>query len=129
VALLAGVIILFLRGPVVGLYEISPLAAGNARRLMMIFALSAWLRSINFILFVGALRAGGDTRFAMFMELFSIWVIGVPAALIGGFVLQLPVHGVYMMVLIEELVKVFIISRRYLSRKWIHDLVNVPEAI
>ena len=125
VALFAGVIILFLREPVVGLYEISPLAADNARRLMLIFAASAWLRSINFILFVGALRAGGDTRYAMFMELFSIWVIGVPAALIGGFVLHLPVYGVYMMVLLEELVKVFIITRRYLSRKWIHNLVNV----
>lgn len=129
VAFLAGLLVLALRGPVVGLYEISPLAAENARKLMLIFAATAWLRSINFILFVGALRAGGDTRFAMFMELFSIWFIGVPAALIGGFVLRLPVTGVYAMVLLEELVKVFIMTRRYRSRKWIHDLVNVPEAI
>ena len=129
VALFAGLIILSLRGPMVNLYEISELAAANARRLMLIFASTAWLRSINFILFVGALRAGGDTRFAMFMELFSIWAIGVPAALIGGFVLRLPVTGVYMMVLLEELVKAFIITRRYLSRKWIHDIVNVPGVI
>jgi Na+-driven multidrug efflux pump len=129
VALIAGLIILLLREPVVSLYEISPQAAANARRLMLIFAMSAWLRSINFILFVGVLRSGGDTRFAMFMELTTIWVVGVPAALIGGFVLRLPVTGVYMMVLLEELVKVFVITRRYLSRKWIHDLVNVPEAI
>ena len=125
VAMLAGVIILFLRGPVVSLYDVSFQAADNARRLMLIFAASAWLRSINFILFVGVLRAGGDTRYAMFMELLTIWIVGVPAALIGGFVLHLPVYGVYMMVLLEELVKVFIITRRYLSRKWIHDLVNV----
>ena len=124
VALFAGLIIFLLREPVVGLYEISPQAAENARTLMLIFAASAWLRSINFILFVGVLRAGGDTRFAMFMELFSIWLIGVPAALIGGFVLHLPVYGVYMMVLLEELVKVFIITHRYLSRKWIHNLVS-----
>lgn len=129
VALFAGLIILLLREPVVSLYEISPQAAANARRLMLIFASTAWLRSINFILFVGVLRSGGDTRFAMFMELTTIWVVGVPAALIGGFVLRLPVTGVYMLVLLEEIVKVFIISRRYLSRKWIHDLVNVPEAI
>jgi len=125
VALLSGLTIFFLRGPVVSLYEISPQAAENARTLMLIFASTAWIRSINFILFVGALRAGGDTKFAMFMELATIWIIGVPAALIGGFVLHLPVYGVYMLVLIEELVKVFIITRRYLSRKWIHDLVNV----
>jgi len=129
VALIAGLIILSVRGPVVSLYDVSSQAAENARMLMSIFAFTAWLRSINFILFVGALRAGGDTRFAMFMELTTIWVVGVPAALIGGFVLRLPVTGVYMMVLLEELVKVFVITRRYLSRKWIHDLVNVPEAI
>jgi Na+-driven multidrug efflux pump len=128
-ALLAGAFILSIRGPVIGLYDISEQAADNVFRLMTIFSLTAWLRAINFILFIGALRAGGDTRFAMFMELFSIWLVGVPAALIGGFVLHLPVYGVYMLVLLEEVVKVFVMVRRYLSRKWIHDLVNAPGAL
>ena len=84
------------------------------------------MRVFNFMIFIGALRAGGDTRFCMFTELFSVWVIGVPAALIGGFVLQLPVYGVYALVLMEEAVKAFIVFGRFLSRRWIHDLVNVP---
>lgn len=125
-ALILGVGVLFVRAPVVGLYEISPEVAESAKKLMTIFALTIWLRSINFILFVGALRAGGDTKFAMFMEIASIWLVGVPAALIGGFVLHLPVEGVYLMVLSEELVKSFVITRRFISRKWIHDLVSVP---
>jgi len=124
-ALLAGALILAVRNPVIGLYDISEQAAGYVFRLMTIFSLTVWLRGINFILFIGALRAGGDTRFAMFMEMLSIWLIGVPAALVGGFVLHLPVYGVYMMVLLEELAKVFVMVRRYLSRKWIHDLVNI----
>ena len=127
-AVLAGILILFIREPVIGLYNITEEVAYNAYRLMTVFALTAWLRSINFILFVGALRAGGDTKFAMFMEIFSIWTIGVPAALIGGFVLHLPVYGVYLMVLSEEVVKAFIITKRYLSRKWIHDLSTVASA-
>ncbi len=125
-ALISGGIVLLIREPIVGLYKISPEVAESAKRLMTIFSFTVWLRSINFVLFIGALRAGGDTRFAMFMEIFSIWLIGVPAALIGGFVLHLPVEGVYLMVLSEELVKVIIIFRRYLSRKWVHDLVSVP---
>ncbi len=125
-ALISGVIVLLIREPIVGLYKISPEVAESAKRLMTIFSFTVWLRSINFVLFIGALRAGGDTRFAMYMEIFSIWLIGVPAALIGGFVLRLPVEGVYLMVLSEELVKVIIIFRRYLSRKWVHDLVSVP---
>ena len=125
IAIFLGISILLLRMPIIGLYEISDEVATNVYKLLTIFALTLWLRSINFILFIGALRAGGDTRFAMFMEIFSIWAIGVPAALIGGFVLHLPVYGVYLLVLSEEAVKAIIIVRRYRSRKWIHDLVGV----
>ena len=124
-AAVAGVFVFSIRGFVAGLYQLSPSAEQNLMSIMLVFSLSAWLRMFNFMLFIGALRAGGDTRYAMFTELFSIWLIGVPAALIGGFVLRLPVYYVYALVLLEELVKAIVIFRRYLSRKWIHDLVNV----
>jgi putative MATE family efflux protein len=125
VAILIGILVLSLRATVVDLSKFSGPAADNLRGLMLVYALSIWLKVFNFMLFIGALRAGGDTRFAMFTELFSIWMIGVPSALIGGFVLHLPVYGVYAMVLLEEAVKAIIVLRRFLSRKWIHDLVNV----
>ena len=125
-SLIGGIIVIFVRGFVVGLAPISPSAAFNLRNIMLVYGLSIWLRVFNFMLFIGALRAGGDTRYAMFTELFSIWVIGVPAALIGGFVLHLPVYYVYAMVLLEEAAKAIIIFKRYISRKWINDLVNAP---
>jgi len=124
-ALMGGVIVLAMRETVISLYQLSPSGADNLRGLMLVYALSIWLRVFNYILFIGVLRAGGDTRYAMFTELFSIWAIGVPTALIGGFVLHLPVYWVYTMVLLEEAVKAIIVLRRFLSRKWIHDLVNV----
>jgi Na+-driven multidrug efflux pump len=124
-AILTGILVINLRETVVDLSKFSGPAADNLRGLMLIYSLSIWLRVFNFMLFIGALRAGGDTRFAMFTELFSIWLIGVPSALIGGFVLHLPVYGVYALVLLEEAVKAIIVLRRFLSRKWIHDLVNV----
>jgi Na+-driven multidrug efflux pump len=126
-AIIAGVFVLSIRDLVAGLYQLSPSALQNLHGLMLVYSLSIWLRVFNFMLFIGALRAGGDTRYAMFMELFSVWLIGVPSALIGGFVLHLPVYGVYAMVLIEELVKAIIILRRFLSRKWIHDLINFTD--
>ncbi|MFZ5878293.1 MAG: MATE family efflux transporter [Chloroflexota bacterium] len=125
-ALVAGALVISIREPFIGLglYDISPAAADNLRMLMLVFSLSLWLRVHNFMLFIGALRAGGDTRFAMFMEIFSIWVVGVPMALLGGFVLHLPVYWVYVLVLAEEVVKAVVIQFRFQSRKWIHDLVN-----
>ena len=126
IAFLAGAVVLLIREPVISLYEISSEVEKSAHQLMTIFAFTIWIRSLNFTLFIGVLRAGGDTRFGMYLEIFSIWLIGVPAALIGGFVLHLPVEGVYLLVFSEEIVKLFLIFRRYLSRKWIHDLVSVP---
>lgn len=124
-AILGGMFVLVLRETVIGLYPLSSSGTTDLYGLMTVYALSSWLRVFNFMIFIGSLRAGGDTRFCMFTELFSIWLIGVPAALIGGFVLHLPVYGVYALVLLEEAVKAVIVFGRFLSRRWIHDLVNV----
>jgi putative MATE family efflux protein len=119
-----GAPILLLRDAVVGLYELSPGGAANVRWLLTVMAGTLWIRMFNFTIFIGALRAGGDTRFALLMEICSIWLIGVPAAYVGAFVLHLPVYLVYLMVMLEELAKAFISGSRYRSKKWIHDLVN-----
>jgi len=123
-----GLIIFLLRDTVVSLYDLSPSGENNVRKLMLVMACMLWIRMYNFIVFIGALRAGGDTRFALFMEICSIWLIGVPAAYVGAFVLHLPVYLVYLMVMLEEIAKAFVSGWRFKSRKWIHDLVNVPAA-
>jgi putative MATE family efflux protein len=123
-AWLVGLIVISLRSVVVGLYDLSPSGENNVRMLMLMMACTLWIRMFNFSTFIGALRAGGDTRFALIMEVCSIWLIGVPAAYIGAFVLRLPVYYVYLMVVLEEVAKAFVSAWRFRSRKWIHDLVN-----
>ncbi|MBV6397040.1 MAG: putative FMN/FAD exporter YeeO [Anaerolineales bacterium] len=119
-----GLLTTLLRGWIVQLYDLSPGGAYNVRMLMLMMACTIWIRMFNFITFIGALRAGGDTRFALLMELCSIWLIGVPAAYLGGFVFHLPVYYVYLMIMIEEAAKSLVSLWRFRSRKWIHDLVN-----
>lgn len=124
-AWVVGLIVLSLRGAVVKLYDLSPSGEHNVRMLMLMMASVLWIRMFNFSTFIGALRSGGDTRFALIMEICSIWLIGVPAAYIGAFVLHLPVYYVYLMVALEEIAKAFVSGWRVYSRKWIHDLVNI----
>jgi putative MATE family efflux protein len=125
-AWLVGLIVALSRDALVnsGWFDLSPSGKHNVRMLMLMMASVLWLRMFNFSTFIGALRAGGDTRFALLMEISSIWLIGVPAAYIGAFVLQLPVYYVYLLVALEELAKAFVSGWRVYSRKWIHDLVN-----
>ena len=123
-AWLVGLIVILLRSTIVGLYDLSPSGEHNVRMLMLMMACTLWIRMFNFSTFIGALRAGGDTRFALLMELCSIWLIGVPAAYFAAFILHLPVYYVYLLVILEEVAKAFVSGWRFRSRKWIHDLVN-----
>lgn len=124
-AVIVGIIIFFLRDVVVARYDLSASGENNVRMLMLMMACTLWIRMFNFSTFIGALRAGGDTRFALLMEICSIWLIGVPAAYIAAFVFHLLVYYVYLAVSIEEIAKAFVSAWRFKSRKWIHDLVNV----
>ncbi|MBI5354704.1 MAG: MATE family efflux transporter [Chloroflexi bacterium] len=126
-AWIVGLIVVLLRDVVIGsgMYHLSASGIHNVRMLMLMMACTLWIRMFNFSTFIGALRAGGDTRFALFMEMGSIWLIGVPAAYVGAFVLHLPVYYVYLLVMLEEVAKAFVSGWRFRSRKWIHDLVNI----
>lgn len=126
-AWLVGLAVFIVRDVVIGWYNLSPAGIHNVRMLMLVMVCVLWIRMFNFITFIGALRAGGDTLFALVMEICSIWLIGVPAAYIGAFVLDLPVYIVYLMVGLEELAKAFVSFWRYRSRKWLHDVVNLDE--
>jgi Na+-driven multidrug efflux pump len=123
--ILVGGFILLLTEVILSFYKVPPEVILYARRAMLVLASFLWLRASNIILFIGVLRAGGDTRMAFILDAVIIWVVGVPLAYFGAFVLQLPVYLVYLLVMTEELLKCVIAMLRYNSRRWIHDLTRV----
>lgn len=127
-ALGVGGLILALRGPVLSLYAVSPQALEDASRILLVMGLALWVRISNMILVVGVLRSGGDTRFGLIIDTGSVWGVGVPLALLGAFVLHLPVYWVYLMVMSEEVVKYIFLLIRFFSRRWIHDVTLVGQS-
>jgi putative MATE family efflux protein len=127
-ALGVGGLILALRGPVLSLYAVSPQALEDASRILLVMGLALWVRISNMILVVGVLRSGGDTRFGLIIDTGSVWGVGVPLALLGAFVLHLPVYWVYLMVMTEEVVKYIFLLFRFFSRRWIHDVTMVGQS-
>ena len=123
-AAILGGIILLIRMPILSLYNVSAEVIHNSRYALIV--LGSWLtiRSLNTILVIGMMRSGGDTRYSLVLDGVIIWVLGVPMAILGGFILHLPVYWVYLFVMSEELLKCILGLRRYFSRKWIHDLTQ-----
>ena len=122
--LVAGVILLFLRGPILGLYNVSPKVIDDTYQIITVAAFAIWIRASNMVIIIGTLRSGGDTIYSLILDGFVIWLVGVPLAALGAFYFLLPIQIVYLLVLSEELTKFIFGLRRYFSRKWINNLAQ-----
>jgi putative MATE family efflux protein len=120
--LLLGGIALLGADHILALYKVSPIVLHYAETTLLVFSACLWLRGTNSILVVGVLRAGGDTRFCLILDGFIIWLVGVPATLIGAFVFHLPIYWVYLLAMTDEVTKCIIGMPRVISRRWIHNL-------
>ena len=124
-----GLILQLVKAPVLSLYNVSPEVIENAGNVINVITFFLWVRVNNMTIVVGVLRAGGDTRFSLFLDGIIIWIVGVPMAYIGANVLHLPVYLVYLCAMSEETAKWFLGMWRYRSRKWINNLAAQVEGI
>jgi putative MATE family efflux protein len=123
-----GSLVLLSSNSILSLYKVPPVVIDYAHRVLTILGLLLWLRASNMILFIGILRSGGDTHFALVLDGVIIWVVGVPLAFMGAFLFHLPVYWVYLMAMSEELTKWALGIYRFFSRKWIHELAETVVA-
>jgi len=123
--LLTGGVILAISGVYPTLYQVTPEVRAQASSILVIMGLVFWLRGSNFTLVVGILRAGGDTRFSALIDTGAVWLVGIPMALAGVYLFHLPVWGVYLLVMADEITRYIITFRRFFSRRWIHHLAGI----
>jgi putative MATE family efflux protein len=92
--------------------------------ILIVYGVTMLFKIHNGAIITGALRAGGDTRIGMLIDIGTVWLIGVPLAFFGALVLGIPVYWVVALVQVEEIVKFFIMRWRFLSKIWVKDLVH-----
>jgi putative MATE family efflux protein len=126
---LLGLVLQLVKLPVLSLYKVTPEVIQDAGRIINVVSLFLWVRVNNMTTVVGILRAGGDTRFSLFLDGMIIWIVGVPMAYLGAFVFHWPVYWVYLCAMSEEATKWVLGIRRYFSRKWINNLTVHVEGL
>jgi len=99
----------------IGLYD-------TTKSIILVSGLVFFIRAFNSTVIVGVFRGGGDTTFSMFLEIGSVWLIGVPMAFIGSLIFKLPIHLVVALVSLEDIIKAIISVPRIVSRKWIKNV-------
>lgn len=110
--------------PLSHLFKLTDIGRTYAFRNMLVIGVFLVLHLYNGIHITGTLRGGGDTRFAMLAEIFCVWFVAVPLAFVGATIWHLPIYWAVALVRIEEVVKFFLVTKRYLSKKWMNVMIK-----
>lgn len=123
-----GTIILFHR-QLISLFaagdNLSELTLQTAAAVTIFCSLEVVLRNIPYVQVVGVFRSGGDTFRGMLYDLGSLWVVGIPCALLAAYVFHLPFLAVVMAAYLgEDIPKSILCLRHFHSRKWLKPVTR-----
>lgn len=82
------------------------------------------IKFFNAVLIVGILRGGGDAAYALKIEAFTMWMIGVPLAFLGAMFFKLPIYHVVALGALEEIAKFILGTLRLRSGRWINNVIR-----
>lgn len=119
-----GALIFFLRGPIIGMYDISAVARDYAMQIAVVTAVIQPFSAYQITNMMGLLRGGGDVRFAMFNDLIFLWCVTIPLGFLGGIVWKLPVWAVFLLMRVEKIGKSITSEIRLHQKNWIHYVNN-----
>lgn len=111
----------WLISPTESLYQLS-------MQLMWVMCLSFWLKVLNMTIIIGVLRAGGDSKYMVGVDMVAMWALGIPAAMLAAFYFELSYVWVYAMVLVEEAAKAVMVIKRALKGVWLKNLGDYSAA-
>jgi MATE family multidrug resistance protein len=94
----------------------------EARRYLYISMLSEPIMAWGIIL-AGGLNGSGDTKSVMLMVALSVWLVRIPLCYLFVVLLGYGTVSVWWTMNLSQLVQAFLISRRYLSRRWLQERI------
>ena len=122
-AMVAGVILL-LRGPVIGMYNVPEATKLLTHQVMASAAVITLFQALSFIGLMGILRGGGANRFVLFCEAFFLWGIAIPAGFAAGLYLGWTPPVVYLILRSDEIIKICVALPRIWSGRWVRDVTR-----
>lgn len=109
---------------VFGLYGNEAEAIKQAATMILVaYALKFALRLFNAFIF-GLLRAGGDTKVLAILDSVILYVVGIPLAFACVYVFKLGVVETIIIIQLEQVVRIILAFKRYLSGKWCKNVTG-----
>lgn len=118
-------LLLSIIGPIATIFFVLTETAKQYLIIMLIFTgIYVFAYSINTIIVCGIFPAGGDAKYDAISVFLATWCFALPLALLGTFVFHWPVIVVYILMCIDEIVKVPFLYPRYRKYLWLNNLTR-----
>lgn len=127
-ALISGVasslLLIALSPVIVEVTVLSPQATGYLKWMLILCACYMIAKSINMMTIAGVFPAGGDSKFGLICDTATMWVFAVPAGFLAAFYFHLPVVIVFLIINLDEVVKVPVAIWHYKKYGWLKNITR-----
>lgn len=121
-SIILSAVVILIRSTYLKIYNVEEDVVRLTYDVLFVYALYAPIKVENMIIGGGIVRSGGRTDLVMYVDLIGTWVFGVPLALLSSRVLKLSLPFVYAFLTFEECIRLFIVSKVFVSKKWMESL-------
>ncbi|MDO4618733.1 MAG: MATE family efflux transporter [Clostridia bacterium] len=128
VSAISGIInvcLIAIAGPIVcTFYVLEPQAKTYLIEMLIFMAVYMFAYAYNTIITCGVFPAGGDSKYDAISVVIATWCFAIPFSLLGCFVFNWPVMVVFVVMSLDEIVKVPFIKWRYNKYIWLKNLTT-----
>ena len=121
---ISGAILIALTPLILSAAKLSPQSAEYLRWMVIVCAVNTVGMSHNSATISGIFSAGGDTKFGFFCDAITLWGVVVPLGLLSAFVFEWPVLIVYIIINMDEIIKLPAVWWNYKKYNWVKALTE-----
>lgn len=124
IGIVTGTLLMILSPFISRIAPISDTARGYLQFMMIVLGFNLMGQSVNTTVLDGIFCAGGDSKFDMKGNLGAMWCFSVPLGFIAAFVLHAPVWLVYIIISLDEIVKLPAVYIHYKKYVWVRNITR-----
>ena len=91
---------------------------------MFVMSYFVLCQAYNTTMIVGIFRAGGDTKFGLFIDVTTMWGCSILLSALVAFVFKWSVPIVYIILMSDEIIKIPLCTVRFKTYKWLNNITR-----
>lgn len=121
---LSGLVLLAVSPLILQAAVLTPQASSYLMEMLFLCALYMVAKAFNMTTVAGIFPAGGDSKFGLICDALTMWAFAVPLGMLSAFLWKLPVTAVFLIINLDEVVKLPAVIRHYRKHGWVKNITR-----